>query len=115
MNLKVNISGFSISSDDFSTLKSSGISVFDDFHHAFDGGTLYIKSEDGTEFTFNSGEGSLDGSSIDLSPGKYTVYGKSNSEPSPKGSQNMQYEVHGPTEQSTDLNPYFEDEEIIVW
>ncbi|MCG8698476.1 MAG: hypothetical protein MI922_10515 [Bacteroidales bacterium] len=95
VNLRINISEFSINSFDFNDLKSSGYNSFDHFTHLYDGGTLYIKSEHGMEITYTTGDTSLDGSSISLAPGKYTIYGASNSDASPMGSSVMQYEVPG--------------------
>lgn len=95
VELKVNISGFSVSADDFGALKSTGGTVFDDFMHVFAPGKLYLKTEDGTEFTFSSGENSLDGASITLAPGKYTIYGASFEHPTPMGSKHMLYEIPG--------------------
>ena len=91
VSFKVNISGFDISTDDFSSLKSGG-SVFDDFNHVYAGGILYFKSEDGTEYMFSSGENSLDGTTITLVPGKYTIWGES-APPSPQGGPAMLYMV----------------------
>lgn len=91
VNLKVNISGFSITADEFGARKAS--SIFDSFDHVYASGILHFKSEDGMEYMFSSGEHSLDGASITLVPGKYTVYGESSILASPMGTSAMTYQV----------------------
>jgi hypothetical protein len=79
VEVTINISGFNITIDEFSTLKGITEDEFSGFQHYYLAGILTFSSPSGAVYTFSTNLNSIDGFKVTLSPGTYQLSGSSNS------------------------------------